>query len=346
MRAFFSMVFRELKMIRKEKTILFAILIQFFIASFSSILLVGLMAFYSPDSIGENTSIDLRVGVIGDSGSPLIDFIEQRDLQVIIFDDADEAERSFKSGYIDTIFYIPEKTDDNLDIKLVLPDMDARATVALMVLKAPMKEYENYLRHQNGIDVRYSDIGGEQSTTYEFLYTIIIPILMFFPAFVAGSMVIDTISDEIQNKTIATLLSAPVSLNRILSAKIVAAVIIAIVQCVLWVILLQVNGFPVQQLVSVLLLSIFIAAIVAIIAMLISILFRDRERSQFIYSIVIVIGVGVSFLLDIAPFSLIARLATGDYYVGILQVLIYLLPLAILCIIFPFVAKRVLSKLV
>jgi ABC-2 type transport system permease protein len=346
MRAFFSMVFRELRMVRKEKTILFAILIQLFIASFSSILLVGLMAFYDPDSIGQNTNINLTVGVIGDNGSPLIDFMEQRHLRVAIFDNADRAESAFKSGRVDAIVYIPEKTADTVDIKLVLPSMDARATVALMILKGPMKQYENYLRQQNGIQVRYSDAGGKPSTTYEFLYTIIIPVLMFFPAFVAGSMVIDTISEEIQNKTLATLLSAPVSLSRILSAKIVAAVIIAVIQCILWAVLLQVNSFSIQNLWLVLLLSIIIAAIVSITALLISILFRDRERSQFIYSIIIVIGIGVSFFFNISPFSLIARLATGDYYVGILQVMLYLLPLIALCIIFPFVAKKVLSNLV
>jgi ABC-type Na+ efflux pump permease subunit len=346
MRPFFSMVFRELKMIRKEKTILFAILIQLFIASFSSILLVGLMAFYDPDSIGQNANINLKVGVIGDNGSPLIDFMKQRHLQVSMFNDADRAERAFESGRIDTIVYIPENTTDTVDVKLVLPSMDARATVALMILKGPMKQYENYLREQNGIEVRYSDAGGKPSTTYEFLYTIIIPVLMFFPAFVAGSMVIDTISEEIQNKTLATLLSAPVSLTRILSAKIVAAVIIAIIQCILWAILLQVNGFAIQSLWLVLLFSIIIAAIVAITSLLISIIFRDRERSQFVYSIVIVIAVGVSFFFNISPFSLIARLASGDYYVGLLQVLIYLVPLLLLCVIFPLVAKKVLSNLV
>jgi ABC-2 type transport system permease protein len=346
MRAFISMVLRELKLIRKEKTILFAILIQLFIASFSSILLVGLMAFYDPDSIGNNTNINLKVGVISDNGSPLIDFMKQRNLRVAIFDDTNEAEDAFKSGKIDTIVYIPQKTADTMDIKLVLPSMDARATVALMILKGPMKEYENYLREQNGIDLRYSDVGGKANTTYEFLYTIIIPILMFFPAFVAGSMVIDTISEEIENKTLATLLSAPVSLNRILSAKIVAAIIIAVIQCILWAILLQVNSFSILNLGAVLLLSIIIAAIVSITALLISIVFRNRERSQFVYSIVIVIGVGVSFFFNISPFSLIARLATGDYYVGIIQVLIYLVPLLVLCIIFPLVSRKVLSNLV
>lgn len=346
MKAFASMVLRELKMIRKEKTILFAILIQLFIASFSSILLVGLMAFYDPDSIGQNTNINLKVGTVGDSQNPLIDFMLERNLRVTAFGSAEHAERAFKAGNIDAIVYIPEQDSDVVDIKLVLPTMDARATVALMILKEPLKQYENYLREQNGVLMRYTDVGGKPNTTYEFLYTIIIPVLMFFPAFVAGSMVIDTISEEIENKTLATLFSAPVSLNHIFSAKIIAAVIIAIIQCILWAILLMLNNFAIQNLGLVLLLAIFIAAIISITALIISMIFRDRERSQFVYSIVIVIGVGVSFFFNVSPFSLIARLATGDFYVDIFNVLVYLIPVIILSIIFPIISKKVLSNIV
>ena len=235
MRAFISMVIRELKSVRKEKTILFAVMIQFFIASFSSILVVGLMTFYDPDSIGYNGNIRVNVGVIGDYNSPFMSFLRGRNIRAVAFDDVDIAERAFKSGAIDTIVYLPHEQSDIVEMKLVLPDMDSRATVALMVLKGPLKQYENYLRQQQGIQVRYSDMGGKPSTTYEFLYTIIIPVLMFFPAFVAGSMIIDSVSEEIEQKTLATLLTAPVSLNRVLTAKILAAIIIAIIQCVLWV---------------------------------------------------------------------------------------------------------------
>jgi ABC-2 type transport system permease protein len=346
MKAFISMVIRELKSIRKEKTILFAVLIQCFIASFSSILVVGLMAFYDADSIGYNASINVRVGIIGDHGSPFITYLEQRNLSVIAFDNANEAEAAFKSGGIDSIVYIPKTTSGIVDMKLVLPDMDSRATIVLMVLKEPLKQYENYLREQQGIQLQYGDMGGKPNTTYEFLYTIIIPVLMFFPAFVAGSMVIDSVSEEIENKTLATLLSAPVSLNRVFSAKIIASIIIAIVQCILWALLLRLNNFAIQNLSLVLIFSIIIATIVTLTAMLISMLFRDRERSQFIYSIIIVVAVGISFLLNPSPFSIIARLATGDSFLNISQIFLYLLPLILLAVAFPLISKRALPKVV
>jgi len=346
MKAFFSIVSHELKSVRKEKTIMFAILIQLFIASFSSILLVGLMAFYDPDSIGQNTNIDLRVGVIGDNQNRFTALLRQRNLHVRVFTDADEAQRAFKAGSIDTIVFIPDVKNNILEMKLVLPEMDSRATIVLMVLRGPLEQYENYLRKQLGVQVRYGDMGGKPYTTYEFLYTIIIPVLMFFPAFVAGSMVVDSISEEIQNNTLATLLSAPVSLNLILFAKMAASVVIAIMQCILWALLLQFNGFAIQNLVLVLAFSMIIAATISLTAALISLLFRDRERSQFIYSIIVVIAVGVSFFLDPSPFGMVARLATGDHYLNAGHVMLYLIPPIIMAFILPALSKKVLPKVV
>jgi ABC-type Na+ efflux pump permease subunit len=159
-------------------------------------------------------------------------------------------------------------------------------------------------------------------------------------------MVIDSVSEEIQNKTLATLLSAPVSLNLILVAKITASIIISMMQCFLWALLLQFNGFAIQNLALVLVFAVIIAATVSLTAALLSMLFRDRERSQFIYSIVVVIAVGVSFFLDPSPFGMIARLATGDHYLNTGHVMLYVIPLIILGAIFPVLSKKVLPKVV
>lgn len=346
MKAFFSIITHELKSVRKEKTIMFAIFIQLFIASFSSILLVGLMAFYDPDSIGNNTNIDVRVGVMGDSQNRFSALLRQRNLHVRTFSDADEAEGAFKSGRIDAIVFIPEVKNNILEMKLVLPEMDSRATVVLMVLKQPLEQYENYLRKQMGVQLRYAEMGGKPYTTYEFLYTVIIPVLMFFPAFVAGSMVVDSVSEEIQNKTLATLLSAPVTLNLVLYAKITASVAIALAQCIVWSLLLQFNGFAVNNLALVLVFSVIIAATISLAAAVIAMLFRDRERSQFIYSIIVVIAVGVSFFLDPSPFGMVARLASGDYYLNAGHVLLYLIPVIMLCAVLPVLSKKILPEVV
>lgn len=340
MNGFFSMVWREIKLLRKEKTIMFAILIQFFIASFSSIILTGIMVYYDPGSMGHNASTRLNVGVVGNDVRQFSICLGERRHHALHYTDMESAESDFKAGRLDAIVSISDIQSDTVNMKLVLPEMDAQATLVLMLLKEPLERYENYLRTRNGVTLRYQDVRSKPFTTYEFLYTIIIPLLIFFPAFIAGSMVIDSISEEIENKTLDTLLSTPVSINWVTGAKIIASVAVGVFQCMLWVILLIFNGFYVQNGFLILMLSAMVTAIIAMIALAISMFFRDRERSQFIYSLVILVLFSLTYLVSPSPFSLVARLASGDPSVGFLHVAVYVVVFAVTAAMTPIVTRK------
>ena len=340
MSGFTRLLLRELKAIGREKTIMLAIIIQFFLASFSSILLIGVMSFYNPETIASNTKIKVNVGVVGNTESELIGFMRERKLRVIPLGDAGVAQRAFQSGVVDTIVYIPQSVDGVVDLKLILPEMDAMQTVILMVLKEPLEKYENYLRRQNGVTLRYIDLEGKSPATYEFLYTLIIPILMLFPCFISGSIVVDSVAEEIEYKTFDTLRAAPIGFNGIFAAKTAAAVLIALLQCVLWVLLLRLNGIIIQNVPLVLLLVFCIGTIISYLAAFISLYFKDRERAQFTYSIVFIVLAGLSYFINPAPYNLITRLAAGDHYVGVLQAVLYLLPAAALAALFFVFSRR------
>lgn len=344
MDSFLVLIKRELRSVRKEKTILFAMLIQFCIAMFSSVMLVGMMSFYDPTTIGENSPVNITVGAVGNNASPVTYFVEKKkNLSVVSYDNIESAEQAFKSGKIDAIMSIPEREGGIVDMDLFLPQSDTESTVILMALNEPLKEAESYLREHNGIDMNYTDIEGKSHTSYEFLYSIIIPLLMFFPALIAGSIVIDTVSEELEHKTLDTLWAAPVSINHIFSSKIFAAIITAIIQCILWIVLLRVNAFNVENLVNVLALSIIVASIISFGAALIGLHFKDRERAQFVYSIALLLTVGLSYLLDPSPFNLMTRMATGSNHVGASEVTFYLIPLAAIGAVFFLTSKKLSS---
>lgn len=327
MREFFTLVKRELKAIRKEKTIMFAIFIQLCIASFSSVMLVGVMSFYDPSTIGENSKASIAVGAVGDMTSPIVDFVHgEKNIKVQTYYDLEEAKGAFNAGQIDAIMSIPESGAGVMDMDLYLPRSDAKSTVILMTLQKPLKEAENYLRGANGIELSYTNIEGKAHTSYEFLYSVIIPLLMLFPALIAGSIVIDTVSEELENKTLDTLWAAPVSLSVIFSSKVFAAILTAGAQCVLWVLLLRLNSYSVHNLGLVLMLAFFITATISFGAAVIGLYFRDRERAQFVYSLGLLLSAGVSYLLDPSPFGLMTRLAAGSHYVGFAEVALYVVP--------------------
>src|SRR6185369_3503752 len=127
----------------------------------------------------------------------------------------------------------------------------------------------------------------------------LLPMLMFFPAFVAGSMSIDSLTEEVENNTMQTLLSAPLTVSSMISAKIVAAVVISTVQCIAWLALMELNGIAIQNMPWILLLAVIVAGITSTCAMLGAVFLKDRERSQFIYSLILLAATGIGTLLNI-----------------------------------------------
>jgi len=347
MSGFLALLKRELRSITREKTIMFAIIVQFFIASFSSIILVGIMAFYDPSSIGDSTHVHIRAGIVAGSENvePLLNYLDESNVRLNIYPDMTAAEESFKRGRIDTIMVVPESRNGIVDMQLIMPELDTKKTVIFMVLDEPLKRYENYLRESQGIDLNYNSTGGKPSTTYEFLYSLIVPILMLFPALIAGSIVIDTISEEFENKTFDTLAAAPVSLGQVIASKMSAAVITAAVQVVMWVGLLRLNNIVIENAGLVILLGVVIAAAISVITAVMALCFKDRERTQFVYSIVLVALIGGSYFLNPSPFGLITRLSAGDPSMGIFQVALYAIPLVVIGLLFMKVSRRlVLSR--
>jgi len=343
MRAFLAMVKRELRAVTREKTIMIAVLIQLCLASFSSVIIMGLVAYYDPESIALNARVSIRAGVVGDTESALARFLEAGKVRVRTFASPEAAEAAFKAGRVDTIIYIPDETSGVVDMQLYLPESESRSTVILMMLQEPLKKYENYLRKERGISVRYADIEGKSPASYEFLYSSIIPILMFFPAFVAGSMVVDSVSEELEHHTLDTLWSAPVSLNAIFGAKAAAALVLAAMQCVAWIGLLRLNRIQLANAGLVLLLSLLVAGILSVAAAFIASYFKDRERSQFMYSLFMMIAAGVSYFLDSSPITLMTRLATGDYYIGILNLAGYVAVMMALLVLFLLGTRRLIG---
>jgi len=314
MTPFWAVVKKELGSVLRDRTIIIAILIQLFIASFSSALLLGMLSMYDSDTIMKFGGAQIKIGMVGAVDNPLSRFISERGLQVVSYATLADAEVEFFQNKVSAIVVIPPNVRDTAEIKLYLPDSEAVSSLIRMVIQEPLKQYENYLRTQNGIEVRYTDLKGKPSISFEFIYSVLIPMLMFFPAFVAGSMSIDSITEEVENNTLQTLLSAPLTINGMIGAKIVAAVVLSALQCAAWLALLQLNGIAIQHTAWILLLALIVAGITSTSAALGAVLLKDRERSQFIYSLILLAGAAISTLLDVSPIKTLSRLAIGDHY--------------------------------
>ena len=335
-----AVIKKELGSVLRERTIIISILIQLFIASFSSALLLGMLALYDPDTIMKSGGVNIKIGMVGESDNPLQSFLVERGIQIASYGSLNDAETALYQGKLNAIFVVPQDTRNGAEVKLYLPDSDTASILIRMVIQEPLKQYENYLRAQAGIEVRYTDLNGKPTTSFEFVYSVLIPMLMFFPAFVAGSMVIDSLTEEVENYTLQTLLSAPLSINGIISAKIIAAIILAVFQCIAWLTLLRLNRIDIQNLGWIFLLAVTVAGITSTAAATAAALLRDRERSQFVYSLLLLAAVAISTLLDLSPIKTLSRLAIGDYYTSGWNVAVFVIFLAVFWLFLLRISRR------
>ena len=320
---FLALVKKELGSVFRDRTIIIAILIQLFIASFSSALLLGMFSLYDADTVLRYSRSWIRIGVVESVDHPLSTFLQERGLTVLPFGTLTEAESAFYERRISAIVDTPQAANDITEIKLYLPDSDTISSLIRTVIQEPLKQYENHLRAQEGIEVRYMDLRGEPSTSFEFVYSVLLPILMFFPAFVAGSLSIDSLTEEVENNTLPTLLSAPLTVNGMVGAKISAVLILSSLQCGAWLALLNLNGIAIQNIGWIFLLALIVSGITATFAALGAVLLKDRERSQFIYALVLLSALAISNLLNVSPIITLSRLAIGDHFVSGWNVLLF-----------------------
>lgn len=343
MSPFLAVVKKELWSVIRDRTILIAVLIQLFIASFSSGLLLGVLSFYDPDSIVESGNLRVRIGLVGPSGNPLEGFMRESGLRVIPYGTQAEAQAAFYENEVTAVVVIPQNIQNTAEIKLFLPNSDVVSSLIRMVIQEPFKKYENTLRAQSGIEVRYTDLKGKPSTSFEFVYSVLLPMLMFFPAFVAGSMSIDSLTEEVEQKTLQTLLSAPLTINDMIGAKIVASLVLSTLQCIAWLALMLLNGIVIENIGWILLLAIIVAGITSTSAMLAGVFLKDRERSQFIYSLMLLVATGAGTLLDISPVKTISRLGIGDPYTSGWNVMVFAVLLLGLYVVLTRASRRMMN---
>jgi len=339
---FLAVIKKELGSVIRDRTIIISILIQLFIASFSSGLLLGMLSLYDPDTIMQFQGAGMKIGVVSSSENLLESLMSKRGLQVVQYAALTDANAGFYRGEVIAIVDTPQAANGITEINLYLPDSDTVSSLIRMVIQEPLKQYENYLRAEKGIEVRYADLKGKPSTSFEFVYSVLIPILMFFPAFVAGSMTVDSMTEEVENNTLQTLLSAPLTINRVIGAKIVASVILSVVQCIAWLSLLQLNGITIQNTGCILLLALIVAGITSTSAALGATLLKDRERSQFIYSLMLLAATAISTLLNLSPITTLSRLAIGDFFTSGWDVMVFAAFLAGLYLILLKLSRRLL----
>lgn len=310
---------RDLASLSREKTIVLALLIQLFVAAFSSFLVVGLTSLYDPGSV---ESGGIEIGVSGDARQDLFQAVAETDgVQPIAFDSASAAQRAFDQGRVDAYLtgsYVepPDGDGQVIQVTATAPDSSIRTTLVVVQLRKVLKTLERQERFDRADSLDSVPLHlppeADASPYFSFTYTVLIPLLLFLPPFISGSVAVDTVTEEIERGTLELLRVAPVSLVDIVDGKSLAMIALAPAQGALWLLLLSVNGISVANPLALLVLVGATAGIVVVLGVVLGLLLGRRRPAQLLYSVLTLVVFGAAILLPEHPSTTAAKLAVDS----------------------------------
>jgi ABC-2 type transport system permease protein len=320
---------KELGDVTRERSILVALMVQFLIAAFSGFLLIGLTGLYDPGSLSDAPRADLAY--VGPGGfDELLDEAPNLRVQAM---ELDAAMAAFADGRIAAVVQERTGPDDARSITLLLPDGELQATLLTSQLRGLLEDYEDELRRdrQDRLDVQIIEYPAPFAVErpYLFGYTVLLPLLVLTPVFLAGAITGDSFQTELQTRTLALLRAAPVSAASILAGKLFVPVFLAPAQVLLWVALFGLNGLPVPDLWLLLGTTLLMALLLAGVGLLVALFVRREHQSQEAYALTVLALAGASLWLPRDPLNLIARIATGSHGASDYATLVILAGLAV-----------------
>ena len=311
---------KELLGLSAEKTIVFAILLQVFIAMFSSFLMVGLTAMYDPEALEGYSTATYGVGYVG-ADSALIDEFEKRDDLILHRMDLSPALAALRDRKIAAVVYVPDTPPDAegpVAITLYLVQNDLQSSVINVKIKEVLQGYERELREVRAdrmtafpVGLNFPDAGDAESF-YEFVYGLLIPLLVLLPAIVSAALIIELVTEEYQRQTLETLLSTPITFTEVIWGKIAACEVLVPLQAGAWLILLWLNGIPVGNAMAILLHVSTSGLILILLGALVALHYRERTSAQFIFSTALVVVFIFVMAVPHNPLNLIVRLAADS----------------------------------
>ncbi len=307
-----------------EKTLLLAVLIQLFIASFSSFLVVGLTTFYDPSVINADNFQNTKIGIIGDenistSNMALMDMLQKGQLAPTYYNSFSAAGGAFFRRDIDGMILLPDVGIDDtnrMDVHIYLPESDFKSTITIIQLKEPFEKFEQFARDYRTqrlfgyVPIKLNDMKPRAKSSYfEFVYVVLLPLLLLTPAFISGGLIIDFLTEEIETNTLDLLLVAPLSMDDIVNGKVLLAVGLAPVQSFAWIVLMIANGIAIHHILYILFLVTAVTAILVLVGAAISLALKDRGMAQMLYSLILIFMFLASYMFVNSPMNLIIRLA-------------------------------------
>ena len=301
---------RELRVLGREKTIVLALAIQLFVAGFSGVLVVGLVSISDPGSV-EGFEID--AAVTGDASDEMLDAmaeIESVDGQA--YSTSSAAFSAFDRGAVGVVFEARER-EGRIAVAVTAPEGSIETTLVVAESRSVLRTLERAQQRERAAFRSTQPLalpptaGG--NPYFDFTYTVLLPLLVFLPVFISGSIAVDSVTEEVDRGTLELLRVAPVTMADILTGKALAMIVIVPLQVATWLALLSLNGVAIANPGWLVALATAAATVVVALGIAVAVLTPNRQAAQLVFSVgVLALFVGASVLPD-GPANAAARLA-------------------------------------
>ncbi|HVL87027.1 MAG TPA: ABC transporter permease subunit [Candidatus Thermoplasmatota archaeon] len=306
---------KEFRSIFQERTILLAIVIQVFVAGFSSFLVVGLAGLVDPDALPSRLAPEVAVNdSLGGAR-----FFAEEGIRLRPFSTNEEALDDLAAGRADAAILVEDPGGETrpLRLRLLLPDGELRTTITIVQVKRALESYERDLRAQREHRLEFEPVYVDtqaKAGSYAFVYSILVPLLVFLPVILAGALVADTMTEEMQRGTLPLLLVSPATPGDVVAGKLAANVAFAPLLAAAWFALLALNGLhaPLAGIAGILVLTTALASIMAALAAGIAMATKDRNKAHILYATTLFFLLGLSLALPTNPVNAVALLAAGS----------------------------------
>lgn len=304
---------RQLGSLTREKTIVLALLVQLFVAAFSSFLVVGLTSLYDPSTV-EGGGVE--AAVTGDAADELVAVAAGRpSFQAATYRTESAAAAAFERGHADALV-VAEHRDGRIAVDVTAPRNSLRKTLVVAQVRDVLEALERRGRRERSgsLERQLAPLPPEvdASPYFGFSYTVLVPLLVFLPVFISGSVAVDSLTEEIERGTLELLRVAPVSLTDVVAGKGVGLALLAPAQAALWLGLLRLNGIGVANVPALLLFVVGLAAAFVAFGLALAMAESDRQRAQLLYSLSALAFFGVAAAFPQHPATTVALLAVDS----------------------------------
>jgi len=319
-RAIRAVAGKELRDILRERSILASLVVQLFVAGFSTFLSVGLTGLYDPGSVQAFPRAD--VAYAGPADLPVAQgfepYLARQPNLAVTATPAQAGLAAFREGRVAMVVEesAPDGPNGTRTVTLLLAQGTLQTTLLLTQAKGLLQDYEHDLRveRQGNLTQEVLKVdapAGGRSASFGFVYGTLLPLLVLTPVFLSGAIAGDAFVQEVQTRTLLLLRASPLSVPGTLAGKLVVPVLLAPAQVLLWVGLLALNHVAVHGILAIALLAMLMAILLASLGIALASWVRKEGQVQAAYALVVLLLAVASLLLPHDVLNLVALLGTG-----------------------------------